>query len=155
MVLMMGPELILYHVRGTDCVEKKKKKLMAKRKAERYFLGYIITERIIFFIVFHNFPCLNVLFNRQKTTCKILRPIPSRFDYTWHKPSLLPNFQIKNKIHLCTKIVGIYETRVTLLPLSGTQTHKKKEKGKEKKKKVKSEKKENHKLRSPLVPNSR
>ena len=24
MVLMMGPELILSHVRGTDCVEKKK-----------------------------------------------------------------------------------------------------------------------------------
>ena len=91
MVLMMGPELILSHVRGTDCVEKKKK-LMAKRKAERYFHGHIITERIIFFIVFHNFPCLNVLFNRQKTTCKVLRPIPAQFDYTRHKPSLLTNF---------------------------------------------------------------
>lgn len=118
-----------------------KKKLIAKRKAERYFHGYIITERIIFFIVFHNFPCLNVLFNRQKTTCKILRPIPSRFDYTRHKPSLLTNFWIKNKIHLCTKIVGIYETRVTLLPLQEPKpTQKKREKRKEKKKKVKSEK---------------
>ena len=111
---------------------------MAKRKAERYFHGHIITERIIFFIVFHNFPCLNVLFNRQKTTCKILRPIPSRFDYTWHKPSLLPNFQIKNKIHLCTKIVGIYETRVTLLSLQEPKPTKKEKK--REKKKVKSEK---------------
>lgn len=48
---------------------------------------------------------------------------------------------MKNKMHLCTKIVGIYETRVTLLPLQEPKpTKKKKEKGKEKKKKVKSEK---------------
>ena len=34
MVLMMGPELITYHVRGTDCVEKKKKNNSKKESKE-------------------------------------------------------------------------------------------------------------------------
>lgn len=44
---------------------------------------------------------------------------------------------MKNKIHLCTKIVGIYETRVTLLPLQEPKPTKKKRKGKREKEKRK------------------
>lgn len=45
---------------------------------------------------------------------------------------------MKNKMHLCTKIVGIYETRVTLLPLQEPKpTKKKKRKGKREKEKSK------------------
>lgn len=43
---------------------------------------------------------------------------------------------MKNKMHLCTKIVGIYETRVTLLPLQEPKPTKKK-KGKREKEKSK------------------
>lgn len=39
MVLMMGPELILSHVRGTDCVEKKKK--INGKKESREILPWI------------------------------------------------------------------------------------------------------------------
>ena len=38
MVLMMGPELILSHVRGTDCVEKKKKKSNSKKESREILL---------------------------------------------------------------------------------------------------------------------
>lgn len=90
MVLMMGPELILYHVRGTDCVEKKK--LKAKRKAERYFHGYIITERIIFFIVFHNFSLFKCFIQQAEDNVQDTPPHSILIDYTRHKPSLLTNF---------------------------------------------------------------